>query len=62
VPFSNCLPQICLARAEASPETLDKLRKGSVANFIIWEGPGTGMPMKISLKGFGKALEALDQL
>lgn len=62
VPFSNCLPQICLARAEASAETLDKLRKGSVANFIIWEGPGTGMPMKISLKGFGKALEALDQL
>jgi invasion protein IalB len=62
VPFSNCLPQICLARAEASPETLDKLKKGSVANFIIWEGPGSGMPMKISLKGFGKALEALDQL
>ena len=24
VPFSNCLPQICLARAEASPETLDR--------------------------------------
>ena len=62
VPFSNCLPQICLARAEASPETLDKLRKGNIANFIIWEGPGAGMPMKISLKGFGKALEALDQL
>lgn len=62
VPFSNCLPQICLARAEASPETLDKLKKGNVANFIIWEGPGAGMPMKISLKGFGKALEALDQL
>jgi invasion protein IalB len=62
VPFSNCLPQICLARAEASPETLDKLKKGSVANFIIWEGPGAGMPMKISLKGFGKALDALDQL
>jgi invasion protein IalB len=62
VPLSNCLPQICLARAEASPETLDKLRKGNIANFIIWEGPGAGMPMKISLKGFGKALEALDQL
>jgi invasion protein IalB len=62
VPFSNCLPQICLARAEASPETLDKLKKGNVANFIIWEGPGAGMPMKISLKGFGKALDALDAL
>ena len=43
-------------------DSLDKLRKGNIANFIIWEGPGAGMPMKISLKGFGKALEALDQL
>jgi invasion protein IalB len=62
VQFSNCLPQICLARAEATPETLDKLMKGSVANFFIWEGPGSGIPLKVSLKGFGKALEALDQL
>jgi invasion protein IalB len=62
VQFSNCLPQICLARAEATPETLDKLLKGSVANFFIWEAPGAGIPLKISLKGFSKALEALDQL
>lgn len=62
VPFSNCLPQVCLARGEASPETLDKLKKGNMANFIIYEGPGAGLPMKISLKGFGKALDALDNL
>jgi invasion protein IalB len=62
VQFSNCLPQICLARAEATPETLEKLLKGSVANFFIWEAPGAGIPLKVSLKGFGKALEALDQL
>ena len=62
VQFSNCLPQICLARAEATPETLERLMKGSVANFFIWEGPGAGIPLKVSLKGFGKALEALDQL
>lgn len=62
VPFSNCLPQVCLARGEASPETLDKLKKGNVANFIIYEGPGAGVPMGISLKGFGKALTALDKL
>ncbi len=62
VQFSNCLPQICLARAEATPETLEKLMKGSVANFFIWEAPGSGIPLKVSLKGFGKALEALDQL
>jgi invasion protein IalB len=41
---------------------LDKLLKGSVANFFIWEAPGAGIPLKISLKGFSKALEALDQL
>jgi len=62
VQFSNCLPQLCLARAEATPETLEKLMKGSVANFFIWEAPGAGIPLKVSLKGFGKALEALDQL
>jgi invasion protein IalB len=62
MPYSNCLPQVCLARAETSPETLDKFKKGSVANFFIYAGPGAGVPLKISLKGFGKALEALDQL
>ncbi|MGH6874045.1 MAG: invasion associated locus B family protein, partial [Aestuariivirgaceae bacterium] len=62
MPYSNCLPQVCLARAETSPETLDKFKKGTVANFFIYAGPGAGVPLKISLKGFGKALEALDQL
>jgi invasion protein IalB len=62
MPYSNCLPQMCLARAETSAETLDKFKKGTVANFFIYAGPGAGVPLKISLKGFGKALEALDQL
>jgi invasion protein IalB len=61
VPFSRCLPQVCLALAEASPETIEKLRKGTVANFIIYDRPGAGMPIKISLKGFGKALATLDE-
>ena len=60
VPFSRCLPQFCVALAEASPETLDKMIKGDAANFILYQGPGAGLPMTISLKGFGKALEALD--
>ena len=34
--------------------------KGEAANFIVYQGPGAGLPMKISLKGFGKALETLD--
>jgi len=62
MPYSNCLPQVCLARAETSSETLDKFKKGTVANFFIYAGPGAGVPLKISLKGFGKALDALDQL
>ena len=62
VPFTRCMPQICMAFAEASPETLDKMRKGGSANFIIYEAPGIGMPMKLSLEGFSKALETLDSL
>lgn len=60
VPFSRCLPQFCVALAEASPETLEKMVRGEAANFILYQNPGAGLPMKISLKGFGKALEVLD--
>jgi invasion protein IalB len=62
VPFTRCLPQICMAFAEASPETLDKMKKGSAANFIIYEAPGLGLPMKISLEGFSAAFDALENL
>jgi invasion protein IalB len=62
VPFTRCMPQVCMAFAEATAETLDKMRKGGAANFIIYEAPGIGMPMKMSLEGFSKALEALDSL
>jgi invasion protein IalB len=62
VPFTRCLPQICMAFAEASPETLTKMKKGNKASFIIYEAPGIGVPMKISLEGFAAALGALDKL
>jgi invasion protein IalB len=62
VPFTRCLPQVCIAFAEAQPATLDKFKKGTAANFIIYEGPGQGLPMKITLSGFSKALAALDKL
>jgi len=61
VPFTRCLPQVCMAFAEASPETLAKLRKGGGANFIIYEAPGLGLPMKISLNGFSAAFAELDK-
>lgn len=62
VPFTRCLPQICIAFAEASPETLVKLKKGTAANFIVYEAPGIGLPMKMSLEGFSAGLAALDKL
>lgn len=61
VPFTRCMPQVCMAFAEASPETLTKLKKGKAANFIIYEAPGMGLPMKLSLEGFSAALAALDK-
>lgn len=61
VPFTRCMPQVCMAFAEASPETLTKLKKGKSANFIIYEAPGMGLPMTLSLEGFSAALAALDK-
>ena len=62
VPFTRCRPQICEALAEASPETLAKMKKGTAANFIVYEAPGLGIPMKISLEGFSAALDNLNIL
>lgn len=62
IPFMRCLPQICMAFGEAGNQTLDKFRKGTAANFIIYEAPGLGMPIKISLNGFAAAFTALGKL
>jgi len=59
VPYARCTRRVCYATATASPEMLDKMRKGSAANFIIYQGPGMGMPMKISLSGISAAFGAL---
>lgn len=61
VPFTRCMPQVCMAFAEASPETLAKLKKGNSANFIIYEAPGMGLPMTLSLDGFSASLAALEK-
>lgn len=61
VPFTRCMPQVCMAFAEASPETLAKMKKGKLANFIIYEAPGIGLPMKLSLGGFSAALAELEK-
>ncbi len=59
VPFTRCLPQTCMAFAEASPPTLAKMKKGNNAKFIIYEAPGLGIDMAVSLKGFTAALDEL---
>lgn len=62
VPFTRCLPQVCVAFAEASPKTLEKLKKGGKAKFLIYEAPGLGISVDLSLKGFTAALNNLHQL
>jgi invasion protein IalB len=62
VPFTRCMPQVCIAIAEASPPTLEKMKAGGVANFIIYEAPGAGMAMELSLRGFTAALGELNKL
>jgi len=62
VPFTRCLPQICVAFAEATPPTLEKLKKGGKANFIIYEAPGVGIRLPITLNGFSKGLAELAKL
>lgn len=61
VPFTRCMPAVCMAFAEASPETVTKLKKGKEANFIIYEAPGIGLPMRLSLNGFSAAMSELDK-
>lgn len=62
VPFIRCLPQICTAFAETTADTLTKMRKGAKANFIIYEAPGVGLTLPISLSGFTAAYNDLIKL
>jgi invasion protein IalB len=62
MPFSRCLPRMCEGFGEAGADTLAKFKKGTDATFYLYDRPGNGYPMKISLEGFGAALAALDKL
>ena len=62
VPFTRCLPQFCMANAEATPPTLEKMKKGAAANFIITEAPGINYSLRISLNGFTAGLKELQGL
>ncbi len=60
--FTRCLPRVCEGFGEASPESLTKFMKGGVATFYLYDRPGNGYPLKVSLQGFAKALGELDKL
>ena len=62
VPFTRCIPQACIAFAEARKETLAKMKKGRKATFLIYEAPGIGIPLNLSLDGFSASLKDLDKL
>ena len=59
--FTRCLPRVCEAFGEATPESLNKFKKGGVATFYIYDRPGNGFPMKIKLEGFDAALADLNK-
>ncbi len=59
--FQRCLPNACTIVAEATPEMLGAMRQGTTANFIVYEAPGAGVAMPISLAGFTKSIEILGQ-
>ena len=67
-PLSGAFPSpaACLRSASPSPRppppTLEKLKKGGKANFIIYEAPGVGIRLPITLNGPSKALVELAKL
>jgi invasion protein IalB len=61
LPFTRCTPRVCEAFGEASPDTMKKFAKGTTATFFLYDRPGNGFPMKISLEGFSAGLGTLDK-
>lgn len=57
--FTRCAPRLCEAFGEASPESLTKFLKGNEATMYLYDAPGNGYPLKLSLAGFSAALEEL---
>jgi invasion protein IalB len=60
--FTRCAPRVCEAMGEASEESLKKFMKGNDSTFYLYDRPGNGYPMKISLDGFAAALAELDKM
>ena len=61
LPYNRCLPRMCEGFGEASAETWPSSRRVAQAMFYLYDRPGNGYPMKVSLEGFGAALAELDK-
>jgi invasion protein IalB len=61
LPFTRCTPRVCEAFGEASADTIKKFSKGTNATFFLYDRPGNGYPMKISLEGFSAGIGTLDK-
>jgi len=57
--FVRCLPNGCIAEVILQDELIEKLKKGGLATFIIFQTPEEGIGIPISLEGFGEGFDAL---
>ena len=61
-PFTRCNPVFCESTNQARKKTLDALRKGKKARFIIYAAPGVAIPLSFDLKGFSAAMKKAAEL
>ncbi len=55
----SCTPAGCFSHVTLTPEILEKMKKGSVANFQFKADNGRNVIIKLSLKGLTKAITVL---
>lgn len=62
LPFIRCRPMGCISEIVVKKKLLDKFKAGTTAMFIIVETKKEGRAIPVSLKGFTKGLERLNEL
>lgn len=58
-PFRVCGLEGCTAEAVIGPDIIDRFKKGTTANFIVFQTPEFGISTPIALKGFGEGFDKL---
>lgn len=57
--FSRCLPNGCVAEVVMDDKLMERMRKGKLATFIIFQTPEEGIGIPIELTGFAEGFDAL---